>query len=227
MSEGLNLGQKFKEWKKAEGFEGAGSLGGALEGLWYLEKKRDIEAFEKKFPGIRAEFDRLINMLPDPDSSNKTEFPFAASVARVHDDKEIEIIARSLNRVNKTGKSTQHAEIAAMEDAMEITGDKHLRSCILLSTAQPCMMCTGAITNAEVSTVVYSITQKEMEGKHVKFDGGFKPIRTTPTDFEPDKQLQESGIEVYGGYKRAEVMDAISRSPSTFSAFYSDPDTKL
>lgn len=220
----IGLGETFGQFKKRSGLEGKGDPGGALEGLWYLQKEREIAEVEAQFPGLRREFNQLIEMLPEADSLDKKEFPIAASVALTNDNKDIEIIARSMNRVNETNDSTQHAELAAIQDAMKELGDKHLRNCILMSTVQPCMMCTGAIDHSELKAVIYSVTQAELKGKHIKFADGFKPIRTAPTDFDPDKALLEQGIGVIGGYKREEVIQALSRSPSYFNEYNIDPD---
>ena len=48
-----------------------------------------------------------------------------------------------------------HAECVAMEDAARVRGDWRLDGCELYVTLEPCVMCTGAIINARISTVVF------------------------------------------------------------------------
>lgn len=118
----------------------------------------------------------LISLLPRSEEPNKEEFPFAASVVKMTADGKMEVLARAANRVNARKDSTQHAELAALQDAAGKLGEKDLHGCMLLSTAQPCEMCAGAIRHTGVSTVVYAVSQKDLERKHVKF----KRIQTAP-----------------------------------------------
>lgn len=195
-----------------------------IEGLWSEEKGRELKKFEDTYPGISDAFDRLIALLPDPHAPEKSEYPFAASVVRVGAGGKIEEVARTENRVNKQGDSTQHAELAVLQDAQKALGNKHLDGYFLLSTAQPCEMCAGAIRNTHIGSVVYGVSQKDLEGTHVKFQQGYKPIRTVPAGVNIDTMLRKSGVNVYAGYKRAEVLAKMRRTHGSWTSYYSDPD---
>jgi len=66
-----------------------------------------------------------------------------------------EEIAIGVNRKERDRDPTAHAEIMAIREASRILGDWHLLNCTLYVTLEPCPMCTGAILQARVSTLVY------------------------------------------------------------------------
>ena len=70
----------------------------------------------------------------------------------VKDDK---VIARAYNRKSLDNIATYHAEILAIEDVCRRLNTWYLDDCILYTTVEPCMMCTGAIIQARISKVVY------------------------------------------------------------------------
>ena len=66
-----------------------------------------------------------------------------------------EIIAKAHNMCEKNKNATHHAEILAINDAMDKTGEKYLTDCSLYVTLEPCPMCMGAIINSRIKRVVY------------------------------------------------------------------------
>ncbi len=69
----------------------------------------------------------------------------------VYDDK---IIGRGYNRRNTDKSTLAHAEITAIKKASKIIGDWRLEDCTLYVTLEPCQMCSGAIVQARIPTVV-------------------------------------------------------------------------
>ena len=65
------------------------------------------------------------------------------------------VIGRGRNRRQETGDATAHAEVEAIREACAALGDWRLSGCTLFVTLEPCPMCTGAIINARIPTVVY------------------------------------------------------------------------
>ncbi|HCC05846.1 TPA: hypothetical protein DEP94_00555 [Candidatus Nomurabacteria bacterium] len=217
-----NFNPDFGDYKKRTGI--TSDAGGLLEGLWSMERDRNIAKLERDYPGIGVEFDKLIELLPDAEDPGKIEFPFASAVLRKNKDGKMEVLARSMNMVKHNNDSTQHAEVVVLQEAQRAIGDRHLDNCIILTTAQPCEMCAGAMRNCGIGTVVYGISQEEMKGKHVKFGDEFKPIRTVPKGVDTDATLIDAGIEVIAGYKHDEVLAKLTRFVGTFKAYYEDPD---
>ena len=62
---------------------------------------------------------------------------------------------------------TAHAEIKLIRAAFKNNGEKNLQGCILISSHEPCPMCTGAIVWAKVSEIVFgtSIEESKKQGR--------------------------------------------------------------
>lgn len=69
----------------------------------------------------------------------------------VHDGK---IIGRGYNRRTIDKNPLAHAEIAAIQKASKKIGDWRLEECTLYVTLEPCQMCSGAIVQSRIPTVV-------------------------------------------------------------------------
>ena len=86
-----------------------------------------------------------------------------AAAAAGHDDVPVgavvlrdgEIVARRHNERELTGDPTAHAEILALRDAAEVTGEWRLDGLTLVVTLEPCPMCAGALLAARVERVVF------------------------------------------------------------------------
>ena len=70
-------------------------------------------------------------------------------------DKSGNIIGRGRNRREENSDATAHAEIEAIREACSNLGDWRLDDCIMFVTLEPCPMCTGAIINSRIPTVVF------------------------------------------------------------------------
>jgi HAD superfamily hydrolase (TIGR01509 family) len=66
------------------------------------------------------------------------------------------LIARGFNELNRTGNKTAHAEMVAFARAAS-KASNDARDLILVSTLEPCVMCTGAAMEAAVDTIVYGL----------------------------------------------------------------------
>ncbi|MCW4385941.1 nucleoside deaminase [Salinibacterium sp. SYSU T00001] len=65
------------------------------------------------------------------------------------------VIGRGRNERELRHDPTAHAEMIALRQAADATGDWHLEGTTLLVTLEPCPMCAGAILAARVPTVVF------------------------------------------------------------------------
>lgn len=68
------------------------------------------------------------------------------------------VIAAAHNQREALHDPTAHAEMIAITQAAESMGDWRLEGCTLYVTLEPCIMCSGAILQARVPTVVYGAT---------------------------------------------------------------------
>ena len=66
-----------------------------------------------------------------------------------------QIIARSHNLTEKLNDVTAHAEMQAITSAAEYLGGKYLNECTLYVTLEPCIMCGGALSWAQIKKVVF------------------------------------------------------------------------
>lgn len=65
------------------------------------------------------------------------------------------IVGEGRNRREADRSALAHAELLAISAACRALGDWRLSGCELYVTLEPCPMCTGAILNAHIGTVVY------------------------------------------------------------------------
>lgn len=70
----------------------------------------------------------------------------------VCDDK---IIAKAHNTKQNCNNSLHHAEILALDKAMEVLNTKYLNNCTMYLTIEPCAMCAGAMINCRLSKLVF------------------------------------------------------------------------
>ncbi len=180
---------------------------------WYEDPTDSIEAkLEKLIPGIAKGFDSLLNLLPDKNNHYNTEFPVVAGVFRMGESGIIEPVIVAENEVNKNTDSTAHAEMLAIQGACSTLEDKHLSECIVLSTHEPCMMCTGAMINADIAGIVYSLSHKDVENTYAFVNGIEKEFRISKGSFSSDQQLSGHTIPAIGGYRRSTVLQMTVRT---------------
>ena len=65
------------------------------------------------------------------------------------------IVARAHNFTEALNDVTAHAEMQAITAAADVLGGKYLTDCTLYVTIEPCPMCAGALSWAQISRVVY------------------------------------------------------------------------
>ena len=69
--------------------------------------------------------------------------------------KDGEIIAAGHNMREEKQNPLSHAEIEAINRACVRTGSWRLEDCEMYVTLEPCPMCTGAIINARIKTLIF------------------------------------------------------------------------
>jgi tRNA(adenine34) deaminase len=91
--------------------------------------------------------------------SHQLEIP---SFTQIYNDTTL--IAESWNEVEKNQSHQSHSEILAMNKALQISGDKYLTNHEIITTIEPCLMCSGHILKARIHKVTYFVPARPGEG---------------------------------------------------------------
>ena len=137
-----------------------------------------VEKARKIIAGLQAEMKNY---------TTKGAGPFVAAIY----DKENNLITKTTNSVVNETCSHNHAEMNAIKEVEKIYGTYDLSqyNLSLYITAEPCMMCIGAIMWSGIKNVFYGIPSKKVE-EITGFDEGFKP--------DWIEEFRKRGITVYG-----------------------------
>lgn len=99
------------------------------------------------------------------------EVPIGAVV--VLNDK---VIARGYNMTEKLKDPTAHAEMIALTSAFNFLGSKYLPTATLYVTAEPCLMCAGALYWSKIARVVWGADDEKNGHKRItKSEWPFHP----------------------------------------------------
>ena len=71
--------------------------------------------------------------------------------------KDGEIVAEAYNEREISGDASSHAEMLAIRRACERLGRWRLSDCDMYITLEPCPMCAGAILNARIRRICFSL----------------------------------------------------------------------
>lgn len=86
----------------------------------------------------------------------KDEVPVGAILV-----KNNQIIAKAHNQRETKQLVTAHAETLAIERACKKLKSWRLEGCILYTTLEPCIMCSGVIINSRIDKVVYGASDNK------------------------------------------------------------------
>ena len=111
---------------------------------------------------------------------SKSEIPVAAAII----DENLEIVSKSINQITTDLDPTAHAEIVAIRQAAKKLQNNRLDSYSLISTLEPCLMCSGAISQARINKVIF--------GAYEPKTGFVSSLFPTIKEFQPK-------LEVLGG----------------------------
>ena len=83
---------------------------------------------------------------------------------------EGEVVARAHNMRETWQDGTAHAEIIVIQEGCKKLGRWRLSGCALYVTVEPCPMCSGAIVNSRIDTVVYGYPDVKAGGAESIFN---------------------------------------------------------
>ncbi len=123
---------------------------------------------------------------------------------------EGQLLMEQGNAEKDLGDATAHAEMTLASRASRAYPKDYLKGCALVTTVEPCPMCTGAIYWANIGRIVYGITEAqllEMTGgdpKNPTFHmGADRVVAAGQKAIEiegPFPELAEEIVEVHRGF---------------------------
>jgi tRNA(Arg) A34 adenosine deaminase TadA len=130
----------------------------------------------------------FVHALAEQNVSEHTGSPFGAAVfhGRTH-----ELVGVGVNQVVQAGQSFAHAEMMALANAHERLQMTDLTDYELVSSCEPCVMCTGGFLWSKVSTLVYG--ELGITARSIGFDEGDKPANW-------EALLRQRGRQVLGPF---------------------------
>jgi len=106
------------------------------------------------------------------------------------------IIGRGRNSAIGRHDPTAHAEVLALREAAERTGNYRLEEATLYCTLEPCVMCAGALVAARVKRLVFGARDLRFGGVRSKFQVA-------------DSEVLNHRVEVMEGLLGAECVELL------------------
>jgi tRNA(Arg) A34 adenosine deaminase TadA len=112
----------------------------------------------KKDSFLKSPMARALDLARD--AAKEGEVPVAAIIT----DADGAVVAEAVNRVERDGDPTAHAEMLAIKSATGIVNNARLEDCDLWVTLEPCPMCAGAISHARIRRLYYGADDEKSGG---------------------------------------------------------------
>ena len=150
----------------------------------------------------------------------KTGGPFAAAIFEIGSGK---LVSLGVNLVTTQGSSTLHAEMVAIMVAQKILGTYDLDSAgmtkhELVTSAEPCAMCFGAIPWSGVRRVVTAA--RDADARSIGFDEG-------PKVNDWQTALLDRQIEVICDVRRDEARQVLNEYSQSGGRIYNSRESSL
>lgn len=90
------------------------------------------------------------------DAREHNNHPFSALLVNQFGD----VLLKAENSVESDMDLTSHAEIKLISKATKKYNKEFLKKCIIVTSAEPCPMCSGAIFWSNIGTVIYGLSSQ-------------------------------------------------------------------
>jgi len=129
---------------------------------------REREDLNRTIPGDEAKMYYVVQLASE-NVRRRTGGPFAAAIFELKSDR---LIALGVNVVVPSKQSWAHAEMIAFAHAQNRLKSHSLAGCVLVTSCEPCAMCSGATPWSGVGEMIYGATKEMAEA--AGFDEGYK-----------------------------------------------------
>jgi len=89
------------------------------------------------------------------ESFQSDEVPVGCVICEISEDGAWQVISTGRNRILDKRDASAHAELSAISAACQKKKSERLVNCCLVTTLEPCLMCTGAIVLSRLEAVWY------------------------------------------------------------------------
>lgn len=117
-------------------------------------------------------------------ASEINEVPIAALV---FESSTGSILSRAFNRTRTSKNAIMHSEIICIDSACQSIGNERLTGYSLLVTLEPCLMCSGAIVQARLDSVIFLAASTSAPGLRQlnKAEFFYNPDQHRPLNHKP------------------------------------------
>ncbi|HJO94843.1 MAG TPA: nucleoside deaminase [Victivallales bacterium] len=122
-------------------------------------------------------------------------------------DKNGEVLLEQENIERTTKDCTGHAETALMRSASKKYSKDFLWNCTLITVAEPCAMCSGAIYWGNVGKVVYGLKESTL----LKLTGNNPLNPTMSLNCETVFKAGQKNIEILGPMMEEEIIISVKK----------------
>lgn len=173
---------------------------------WLVER---VAASAGSFDSVDARMDFVLE-LAAANVEHGTGGPFAAAAFELETRR---LVSAGVNSVVSSGLSIAHAEVVALSLAQKTLATVDLASARvqLVSSAEPCSMCLGAIHWSGIRSVV--VAARDADVRAIGFDEGHKP-----DDWAGN--FRRRGIEVVCDVGRARAREILGRYRALGGSIY-------
>jgi tRNA(adenine34) deaminase len=116
-------------------------------------------------------------------SSPRDEIPVSAAVV----NSQNKIVAIEINKNIELSDPSAHAELLAIKSASKKLNTSRLDDFILISTLEPCLMCTGVIIQSRINKVIFGAFEPKT--------GFIVSLFPTIKEFKPDIEVISGVLE--------------------------------
>lgn len=109
------------------------------------------------------------------------------------------IVTEVYNTVKQNQDCTQHAELAAIQQACKVLKSANLSECILYTSCEPCMMCLGASYWAGFKHIYYGASAEDAKKQGYIYSDMFyaSDIQKRHKEFELIQLLRDEAVAVW------------------------------